>query len=302
MEQPRPADERNKRLQNEAPIGKPMKVRTLFISDVHLGTRGCQADLLSDFLRSHQARTIFLVGDIVEGHCLKRGRLPRRPHANIVLTLMAKARTGTRVVYVPGNHDAVLRRFVGTSLNGIEIARDAIHEGANGQRYLVTHGDQFDLILRHLPWLARLGEVAYHGLLGLNTSLNIVRRRLGFGYWSLSAWAKRQVKAVVSYISRFEESLAADARKVGAQGVVCGHIHHAANRDMSGIHYLNAGDWVESCTGIVEHEDGRFEIVRWSDVRQRAASLVRSGSDVSLALALGPAAPVQRSVCEGRES
>lgn len=245
-----------------------LHVRTLFISDVHLGTRGCKAELLTEFLQRHEATTIFLVGDIMENRCLKRGRLRWLQHENVAAELLAKARNGTRVIYIPGNHDYLLRGFAGSSFEGIEIALTAIHESAGGQRYLVTHGDQFDIVLRHLPWLAHIGDWAYHMLLALNSGLNAVSRAFGLRYWSLSAWAKRKVKGVVNYISRFEASLSSEARRQGAQGVVCGHIHHAADRDVSGIHYLNSGDWVESCTGIVEHNDGRFEIVRWANAER----------------------------------
>ena len=222
--------------------GRPLRVRTLFISDVHLGTRGCQAELLTEFLQRHDAETIFLVGDIVEHWCLEQGRLGSPSHEEVLVELRAKACNGTRVIYVPGNHDQSLRQFAGLSFGSIEIAPSAIHESADGRRYLVTHGDQFDVVLRHMPWLGRLGHLAYEALLHLNTSVNLIRRRFGLGYWSLSAWAKRKVKTVVNYIGLFEESLCADARRQGAQGVVCGHIHHAADRDLSGIRYINAGD------------------------------------------------------------
>ncbi len=243
---------------------RPARVRTLFLSDMHLGTRGCQAELLSDFLQHYEASTIYLVGDIVETWRLTSARPWSEQHRDVVLELLTKARHGARVIYVPGNHDRLLRQYAGCSFAGIEIATGALHEAADGQRYLVTHGDEFDAVLRHMPWLAALGHITYHALLGLNTTLNMIRRSFGLGHWSLSAWAKHKVKRAVSYISCFEESLSAEARRQDAQGVVCGHIHHAADHDLGGIRYLNTGDWVESCSGIVEHEDGRFELVRWT--------------------------------------
>lgn len=263
--------------------GHPVRVRTLFISDVHLGMRGCQAELLIGFLRRHDAETIFLVGDIIEHWCLERGRLALPAHEAVLVELRAKAESGARVIYVPGNHDQLLRRFAGLSFGSIEIAPSAIHESADGRRYLVTHGDQFDVVLQHMPWLGRLGHAAYQVLFHLNTGINLIRRGLGLGYWSLSAWAKRKVKGAMNYIGLFEESLCADARRHGAQGVVCGHIHHAADRDLCGIRYLNAGDWVESCTGIVEHDDGRFEVVYWAE----AVQVRESGQRAQRALAAG---------------
>lgn len=255
------------------------RVRTLFISDVHLGMRGCQAELLIDFLRCHEADTIFLVGDIVEGWRLKSDRPWPRAHLDVARELLAKARNGCRIIYVPGNHDEFARELVGLSIGGIEIVRHAIHKSADGRRYLVTHGDQFDLVMQHARWLAFLGHWAYHALLACNTYLNIARRGVGLDYWSLSAWAKSKVKKVMNYVSHFEENLSAEAKRHQAQGVVCGHIHHAADREVFGVRYINAGDWVESCTGVVEHHDGRFEIVEWASTAQAP------GIDYRLALA-----------------
>ena len=249
-----------------------VRVKTLFISDVHLGMRSCQAELLVNFLRHHEADTIFLVGDIVEGRRMKSDRPWPRFHLNVASELLTRARNGTRIIYVPGNHDEFAREFVGLSVGGIEIVRQAIHEGADGRRYLVTHGDQFDLVIQHARWLAVLGHWAYHALIACNTYVNMARRGVGLGYWSLSAWAKSKVKKVMNYVSHFEENLSAEAKRHQAQGVVCGHIHHAADRDVFGVRYINAGDWVESCTGVLEHHDGRFEIVRWTSVAQVSES------------------------------
>jgi UDP-2,3-diacylglucosamine pyrophosphatase LpxH len=244
---------------------EPVRVRTLFISDVHLGTRGCQAALLLDFLRRYDADTLYLVGDIVDGWRLKAGWYWPQAHNDVVQKLLRKVRKGARLIYVPGNHDEFLRDFLGSHFGGIEIADVAIHQAADGRRYLVIHGDQFDIVVRHARWLALLGDGAYTVALGINTYLNVVRRRLGLTYWSLSAWAKLRVKNAVSYIGRFEDLLSAEARRHGADGVICGHIHHAALHDDFGVRYVNTGDWVESCTAVVEHYDGALELVRWAD-------------------------------------
>jgi UDP-2,3-diacylglucosamine pyrophosphatase LpxH len=239
--------------------------RALFISDVHLGTRGCQAERLLDFLHDYDAETVYLVGDIVDGWALKGGWYWPQPQNDVVQKLLRKARKGARIIYVPGNHDEVLRDFYGTHFGGIEVVKNALHDGADGRRYLVTHGDQFDLVVQNARWLALLGDKAYDFAIGANRIFNAIRRRLGFPYWSLSKWAKLKVKNAVNYIGDFEKALAAEARRFHVDGVICGHIHHAAIHDRFGVRYLNCGDWVESCTAIVEHLDGRFEIVTWTE-------------------------------------
>jgi UDP-2,3-diacylglucosamine pyrophosphatase LpxH len=249
-----------------------IRVRTLFLSDLHLGTKGCQAEALLDFLRRYDAETIYLVGDIVDGWRLKSGWYWPQSHNDVVQKLLRKVRKGSSLIYVPGNHDEFLRDYVGVNLGGIELAEHAIHETANGKRYLVIHGDQFDLVVRHSKWLALLGDGAYTAALFVNTYLNIVRRRLGLTYWSLSAWAKLKVKNAVNFISRFEELLAAEARRQEVDGVICGHIHHAAMHETFGISYVNTGDWVESCTVVAEHWDGTLELIRWSEMPKRSLS------------------------------
>ena len=245
------------------------KYRTLFISDVHLGTRGCQADRLLDFLRHHESDTLYLVGDIIDGWQLKNGWYWPQAHNDVVQKLLRKVRKGCRIVYVPGNHDEFLRDYYGTHFGGIEVTETAMHEGPDGRRYLVIHGDHFDMVVKHARWLALLGDWAYTTALATNTVFNAVRRRLGFPYWSLSQWAKLKVKNAVNYIGEFEKTLAAEAGRTEADGVICGHIHHAVIREDVGVRYLNCGDWVESCTAIAEHEDGRFEIIRWFDTARR---------------------------------
>jgi UDP-2,3-diacylglucosamine pyrophosphatase LpxH len=243
--------------------------RALFISDVHLGARGCQADLLLDFLRYHEADTIYLVGDIVDGWRLRTNWYWPQPHNDVVQKLLRKARKGARMIYVPGNHDEFLRGYYGTHFGGIEVAEKAVHQGADGRRYLVIHGDHFDLVVTQARWLAHLGDHAYTFAIVVNRIFNDLRRRLGFGYWSLSQWAKQKVKNAVNYIGEFEKTLVLEARRNGTNGVICGHIHHAAIHDDFGVTYINCGDWVESCTAIAEHPDGRFEILSWTTMSVR---------------------------------
>ncbi|MEO3386787.1 UDP-2,3-diacylglucosamine diphosphatase [Mesorhizobium sp. CAU 1741] len=254
--------------------------RSLFISDVHLGTRGAQADALLEFLRDHDAETIYLVGDIVDGWRLRSSWYWPQAHNDVVQKLLRKARKGARVVYVPGNHDEFLREFCGTHFGGIEVTETIVHEAADGKRYLVIHGDAFDMVVRHAKWLAFLGDWAYVLALAVSTRLNVVRRRLGFTYWSLSAWAKAKVKNAVNFIGRFEETLAAEAERHGVDGVICGHIHTAAMRDFDGLTYINTGDWVESCTAVVEHHDGRMELIEW----QNFSAVLNAGRAPAVAL------------------
>jgi UDP-2,3-diacylglucosamine pyrophosphatase LpxH len=237
--------------------------RTLFLSDMHLGARGCQADKLIDFLRHHEAETIYLVGDIIDGWALKSGWYWPQAHNDVVQKLLRHGRKGTRIVYLPGNHDEFLRGYYGTHFGGIEVAESAIHVGADGKRYLVVHGDHFDLVVTQARWLAHLGDEAYDFAITVNRMFNAMRRVMGLGYWSLSQWAKLKVKNAVSYIGEYEKALVADAKKHNVQGIVCGHIHHATIHDDLGVTYVNCGDWVESCTAVAEHHDGRLEIIHW---------------------------------------
>src|SRR5262249_21913050 len=242
----------------------PRRFRTIFVSDVHLGTRGSQAEQLLDFLRHHEADTIYLVGDIVDGWQLKYSWYWPQAHNDVVQKILRQARKGARIIYVPGNHDEFLRNYYGTHFGGIEVVENAIHRGTDGRRYLVIHGDLYDVVIKHARWLAYFGDYAYDIALLLNRLFNGVRRALGFPYWSFSQWLKLKVKNAVSYIGDYERTLAAEARRHDADGVICGHIHHAAIHDHFGIRYINCGDWVESCTAIAEHDDGRFEIIHWT--------------------------------------
>lgn len=244
--------------------GEARRYRTIFISDVHLGTRGCQSGLLLDFLRDVDADTIYLVGDMVDAWRLKQGWYWPQEHNDVVQKLLRKVRKHIRVIYIPGNHDEFLKDYLGIHFGGVEVAESAIHTGVDGQRYLVVHGDAFDLVVRHAKWLALLGDWAYDTALSLNTYVNVARRRLGLPYWSLSQWAKLKVKGAVNFIGHYEDALVTEAKRHGVQGIICGHIHHAAIHDHLGIRYMNCGDWVESCTALVETYEGAFEILRWT--------------------------------------
>lgn len=246
---------------------KTTHYRTLFLSDFHLGSKGAQAGLILDFLKWNDADTIFLVGDIIDGWRLKSGWYWPQSHNDVVQKLLRKARKGTKMVFIPGNHDEFARQFVEHSFGGIEIMRRTIHKSADGKTFLIMHGDEFDLVVRNARWLAYLGDWAYDFAIFLNTHYNFFRRKLGFPYWSFSAWAKLKVKKAVNFIGSFEVALADEARKYGADGIICGHIHHAAIRDIDGITYMNTGDFVESCTAIAEHADGRMEILHWLETK-----------------------------------
>jgi UDP-2,3-diacylglucosamine pyrophosphatase LpxH len=242
--------------------------RTIWISDVHLGTRGCKAEYLLDFLRCNDAKTIYLAGDIIDGWRLRRSWYWPQSHNDIVQEMLRKVRNGTRVIYVPGNHDEWLRDYVTLHFGGIEVLNEAIHVTADGRRLLVIHGDWFDLIVKHARWLATLGDGAYTFALWVNNHFNKIRRWLGYDYWSLSAFLKLKVKNAVQYIGSFANALTDEARRRSLDGVVCGHIHHAEIRDVDGILYCNDGDWVESCTALVEHFDGRLAIINWAERRR----------------------------------
>ncbi|MDB5685470.1 MAG: UDP-2,3-diacylglucosamine diphosphatase [Rhizorhabdus sp.] len=247
------------------PDGDRRRYRTIWISDIHLGTRGCNAAMLIDFLDSTDSETMYLVGDIIDGWRLKRSWYWPALHNDIVWRVMKRAKRGTRVVFIPGNHDEMFRQFTGLTFGGIEIRRSAIHETADGRRLMVTHGDEFDAIVMCHRWLAFLGDFAYELLLRANTVINAVRQKFDLPYWSLSKHAKQKVKNAVEFISRFEEAVAHEAGTRGVDGVVCGHIHTAEIREFGDIVYYNDGDWVEGCTALVEHFDGRMEVLHWAD-------------------------------------
>ena len=247
------------------PVYARRRFRTIWISDVHLGTRGCNAELLIDFLDRTDSETMYLVGDMIDGWRLKKRFHWPQSHNDVVWRLMKRARRGTRMIYIPGNHDEVFRPFAGMRFGEIAIRRKAVHTTADGRRLLVLHGDEFDAVTMAQPWLAHVGDSAYTLLMGVNRWFNAVRRRLGMPYWSLSKHAKARVKNAVAFVSRFEEVVAKAAGSRGVDGVVCGHIHTAEMREIGGVQYYNDGDWVESCTALVEHFDGRMEILNWAD-------------------------------------
>ena len=253
--------------------------RTLFISDVHLGSKGCQAHLLLDFLKHNRADTIYLVGDIVDGWRLKKNWYWPQAHNDVVQKLLRASRKGTKVVYLPGNHDEFLRDYLRMQFGDVVIEDQVIHETADKRRFLVMHGDQFDVVVRHHKWLAILGDGAYMFAIKVNTILNKVRRKLGLSYWSLSAWAKMKVKSAVNFVGEFEKALCSEADRNNVDGIICGHIHHAVMHSDYGIEYVNTGDWVESCTAVGELEDGTLEIVKWTELSADIAGAANETAD-----------------------
>lgn len=239
--------------------------RTIFISDVHLGSTSAKTAQLLSFLRNHDCETLVLLGDIVDGWRLKRNWYWPQGCNDVVQKLLRKARKGTKIIYVPGNHDEFLRDFPGVHFGGIEVALKFIHQAADGRRFLVLHGDEFDVVVRNARLVAYLGDWAYDAAVALNVYIAKIRRYLGLPYWSFSSWAKLQVKSAVNFIGRFQEAVSEEARREKVDGVICGHIHHAVIERFSDVTYMNSGDWVESCTALIEHHDGRFELIHWQD-------------------------------------
>ncbi len=248
-------------------IGNTLKFRAIFISDVHLGTRGCKADFLLDFLKHTESDKLYLIGDIIDGWRLKKGWYWLQSHNDVVQKVLRKARKGTDVIYVPGNHDEFARDYLGLEFGSIKVRRDAFHKAVDGKRYLIMHGDECDGVMIYAKWLAILGDYAYGTALALNNWFNVIRKIFGLPYWSLSKYLKHKVKNAVQFISNYEKEMANFAKERKADGVICGHIHHAEIRQIDGITYMNDGDWVESCTALVEHYDGRWEIIAWADMR-----------------------------------
>ena len=239
-------------------------VRSIFLSDIHLGTRACQADRLLEFLRSYVAENVFLIGDIVDFWAMRRSIVWTSEQNTVVQKILKRARRGERVVFIPGNHDEALRDYIGITFGDIEVVREHVHQLADGRRFLLLHGDEFDQITRHHRWVAVLGDVMYDVLVRLNAMIAFVRRRFGMTcYWSLAGYAKRRVKKALQFIFDFEDSASRAARQRGLSGIICGHIHSAVIREVGGVTYVNCGDWVDSCTAIVEHLDGRLELIAW---------------------------------------
>lgn len=239
-------------------------VKAVFISDLHLGTPGCQATELLEFLKAYPSDYLYLVGDIIDGWQLRRSWYWPQTHNDVVQKLLRRARKGCKVFFVPGNHDEFARQFLGHSFGGIEVVADVVHQAINGKKFWVTHGDLFDGVIQCAKWLAYTGDNLYEFSLKLNRYLNSLRAKMGLPYWSLSQYLKYKVKTAVNYVTSFEEAVAQEARRQQYDGVICGHIHHAEIRDIDGIQYCNDGDWVESRTALVEHLDGKIELVYWS--------------------------------------
>lgn len=245
-------------------MARMTKVRSIFLSDIHLGTRACQADRLVDFLREYESEHTFLIGDIIDFWSMYRGIHWTPAQNTFVQKILRRARRGERVMFIPGNHDEALREYVGIAFGDIEVVAEHIHELADGRRFLILHGDEFDQITRHHRWVAVLGDVAYDLLVRLNGLLSYMRRRMGIsGYWSLAGYAKRRVKKALQFMFDFEDAAIHSARQRGLDGIICGHIHSAAIREVGALSYVNCGDWVDSCTAIVEHDDGSLELIAW---------------------------------------
>jgi UDP-2,3-diacylglucosamine pyrophosphatase LpxH len=257
------------------------KYRSIFISDVHLGTKDSKAEALNNFLKHNSCDNLYLVGDIIDAWKIKQNKWRwKQSHTNVVRRILGHAKRGTKVVYVAGNHDEFLRPFIqyDTGFGLIEIVNQTEHIGIDGKHYLVTHGDLFDGITRLAPWLGFLGDKAYDVILSVNSRFNWFRRRMGFGYWSLSLYLKHRVKKAVDFIFKFEHNLASYCRKRGFDGVICGHIHHAEIKEIDGVTYMNDGDWVESMTALVEHHNGTWEIVTWTQETDNVVDDIDSGT------------------------
>ena len=247
-----------------------MKYRSIFISDVHLGTRSCKAELLNNFLKHNKCDNLYLIGDIIDGWKIQQNKWRwQQSHTNVIRRILGHAKRGTKVVYLTGNHDEFFRPLIpyGLHFGNVKLLNHTCHVGVDGKKYLVVHGDMFDGITRLAPWLTILGDKAYDFVLNLNTHFNAIRRRLGFNYWSLSRYLKQRVKKAVDFIFQFEKNITNYCRKKGYQGVICGHIHSPQIKQIDDIIYMNDGDWVESCSALVEHETGEWEIVYWTTLK-----------------------------------
>lgn len=239
------------------------RVRTIWISDTHLGTKGCKAEFLAEFLKSHHCETLYLVGDIIDGWRMKKSIYWPQSHSNVIRRILTLSKRGTKIIYVTGNHDEFLRKYSDSAFGNIHLVDRAIHETKDGRRMLVIHGDEYDVIVRYHKWIAMLGDIAYRMLLIINRWFNHIRHKLGYGYWSLSSHIKHRVKQAVNFIGEYEQALAGECKRNKLDGVICGHIHHAEIRKIDGIQYHNCGDWVESCTALAETYSGKIELIHW---------------------------------------
>jgi UDP-2,3-diacylglucosamine pyrophosphatase LpxH len=249
--------------------GPSLRIRSVFISDVHLGFRGCSAELLLDFLDHVEMEHLFLVGDIIDVWSMQKTMYWPQSHNDVLRTILGKAKRGTKVIFVPGNHDEVFRDFDGAVFGNLEIHREYIHEAADGRRMLVLHGDEFDSVVKFSPWLAKLGSNIYDVLLAVNPYINGARRKFGLPHWSLSSYLKNKAKKAMQYIGSFEQAVAQAAAKRGVDTVVCGHIHRAEMREINGVLYCNDGDWVESCSSLVEDMNGTLRLIDWPTLREQ---------------------------------
>ncbi|MDO9596175.1 MAG: UDP-2,3-diacylglucosamine diphosphatase [Azoarcus sp.] len=255
-------------------------VRAIFISDVHLGTRACQAERLLDFLKVYESEYLYLLGDIIDFWAMNRSIQWTQVQNTVIQKVLRRARHGGKVFFIPGNHDEVLREYAGVAFGDIRVESEWVHETADGCRYWLIHGDEYDQVTRHHRWVAVLGDVAYNALVRINIQLSRIRRLLRIpGYWSLAGFAKQKVKKAVSFIFDFEDAVAHAADQRNMDGVICGHIHWAADRCIGKVRYLNCGDWVDTCSAIVEHLDGRIEVVHWgADPSRKRAPVVADES------------------------
>ena len=258
------------------PITQRKKLRTIWISDVHLGTRGCKAESLLQFLRSYDCETLYLVGDIIDIWRLKKAWYWLQSHNDVILEVLRKAKRGTKIVYVPGNHDEGARDYCAMQFANVRIVREDVHETIDGRKLWIIHGDEFDVVVKYAKWLAFLGDSAYQFAVFLNHWFNEARRHLGYGYWSLSAYLKSMVKDAVKYIDSFEQALADEASRRKLDGVVCGHIHRAEIREIGNVLYCNSGDWVESCTALAEDFHGCLHIIHWAAEQARQPELAQA--------------------------
>jgi UDP-2,3-diacylglucosamine pyrophosphatase LpxH len=253
---------------NQNKFDKIFNYRSIWISDFHLGTRGCQSELLLEFIKHTQSEKLYLVGDIIDGWALKNTWHWPQSHNDVVQKILRKARHGTEVFYLSGNHDEVTRGFAPVNFGGVSILNQIIHETVDKKKYLVVHGDQFDGIIQCAKWLAMLGSITYDFLIYFNRYINFFRKKLGYEYWSLSNYLKFTVKNAVKFVSEYEKLVCNYAKQFKVDGIICGHIHHANMQYMNEIHYINDGDWVESCTALVEHFDGKLELINWTEKRK----------------------------------
>lgn len=269
-------------------------VRSIFLSDIHLGTRVCQAERLLDFLGEHSCDNLFLVGDIIDFWAMGRSVYWTAAQNTVIQKILKRARHGVNVVFVPGNHDEIAREHVGISIGDIRVVREHVHTAADGKRYLLVHGDEFDQITRYHRWIAVLGDRAYHSLVHLNRLLSKLRRAVGIsGHWSLSGYVKGRVKRAVNFIFDYEQAVMYHARTRCVDGVICGHIHAAVIREVERLVYINCGDWVDSCTAIVEHADGRMELVDWLAAKRRVLAGAAAGAPSELPHDLDPDIPAR---------